>query len=185
VRTQLDRDLVQHLHKLAKAEEGMRRDFVYDSIAKLLLDQGTSFSHRPFLPRQEKVLLHAFSLLGFAPETKHCFYNAQKLALLSDDLKYVEGYVVPYFSGLPVVHAWAAIGNKPVDITLRSDPDDATTEDPERLLERAADNLGNSYFGMLIPKDVYFEIWVETRQIRSVIADWESGFEVLRRGIWW
>lgn len=99
---------------------------------------------------------------------KECYGNAAKLALLYDNLTYVEGF--GYRNILPVMHAWCVDENGlVVDPTWRWGRKGTQWESMEGEL-----------FGVRIPKDILTEKLLRTRTY-GVIDDFASHWPLLQK----
>src|SRR5262245_46799314 len=116
----IDRKLERMLAEYASVMGRPRKGWKYRTLYEAQLKEGIEFSGESFTAEEEEILLQVFQSSERQKwQTKRCFYNAQALVLFESKLGYVEGFVLP--PDLPILfdHAWAALGEKPVDVTLR------------------------------------------------------------------
>lgn len=178
----IDRALERHLKVLAQATGRQRKGFKYRSLYDVQLAEGLRFSHEPYTEIEREILLDILGGGGRQPwRAKQCFYNSQMLSAQDERLGYAEGVVMIPGMPFPVEHAWAVLGDKPVDVTLRESgsPDRCV---PEELLDRAEENLQNSYVGVLIDKDEVRKSWLKTGYSSAMLLTPEILEVVLKHG---
>lgn len=178
----IDRDLDRMLAQYAAAMGKPMRGFKYRTLYELQLKEGVRFSEEPYTEEEEELLRDAFRYSSKQKwKTQQCFHNAQNLMLFDDRFDYAEGFVL--MPDLPVVfdHGWVALGDKPVDITLRESgaPD---TCNPDKLLARAAENLKNAYRGVLVDREEVQKHRVRTGMSEAMTHVSEIMREILRKG---
>lgn len=109
-----------------------------------------------------------------------CFANAQKLVVadVTATLKYAEGYAVGA-AGFPVLHGWATINEKVVDLTWRL-PKAASRP---RLRHRVVGVFpeGWAYRGVGFDATEVCERTFRTGFYQSYIDDWRAEYPLLRR----
>ncbi len=69
-----------------------------------LLQEGKYFKPQKLTEKEIEIVKSEISSLGFEPEKRMCFYNAQMLAVNSRHIKYHEGYglsIIPVLLILP------------------------------------------------------------------------------------
>lgn len=179
----VDREMENQLRMLSEAMARTNRDrgFRYKSLYEAQRAEGIRFPHKPYTELEREVLLDIFGSARMPWRAKQCFYNAQTLSASDDRLGYAEGYVLLSSMPVPVEHAWAVLGQKPVDVTIRElgAPDRCV---PEELLDRAEENLKNSYVGVMVDKDEVRKSWLKTGYSNAMLLLPEILEEVLRRG---
>jgi len=179
----IDREMERQLEMLseAMARANRNRGFKYKSLYEAQLKEGVRFSHQPYTELEREVLLDIFGSARMPWRAKQCFYNAQTLAATDERLAYAEGYVLLPSMPVPIEHAWAMLGDKPVDVTLRElgSPDRCV---PEEQLDRAEQNLKNSYVGVLIDKDEVRKSWLKTGYSNAMLLIPEILEVVLKHG---
>jgi len=179
----VDAEMERQLKMLsdAMARFNGRRGFKYKSLYDAQLSEGIRFSHQPYTEIEREVLLDIFGSARMPWKPRQCFYNAQTLSATDERLGYAEGFAMT--PGLPLLieHGWAALGDKPVDVTLRAPgaPDRCT---PEELLDRAEANLKNAYVGVFIDKDEVRKNWLKTGYSNAMLLDPEILEMVLKHG---
>lgn len=178
----VDIQMERQLKMLAEATPRRRQGYKYGSLYGAQLAEGIRFSNEPYTEAEQEALLEIFSSPNRPLwQIKHCYFNAQSLALDERRLSYAEGYVMTPDLALPIEHGWAALGDKPVDITLRKygQPD---TCDPEELLARASKNLKNAYVGVIVDKKEVSEAWFHGGRAEQMLYVPEILDAVLRYG---
>lgn len=180
----VDAEMERQLKMLseAMARANRNRGFKYKSLYEAQREEGIRFSHKPYTELEQEVLLDILGGGGRPPwREKQCFYNAQVLSAQDERLGYAEGFVMVSWLPLPIEHGWSVLGDKPVDVTLRARgaPDTCT---PEELLDRASENLKNSYVGVFIDKDEVRKHWLKTGLSEAMLLTPEILHEVLRHG---
>jgi len=72
------------------------------------------------------------------PQVGQCYANAQEVAYTfpHSKAKYVEGYYVPYETGIATEHAWLKLNGKVIDLTYPGKADYFGVEIPWRLVRR-------------------------------------------------
>ena len=110
-------NLKEHLTLLKNMHERGNhfKDFYYSSVPDLLLKEGTKFESQP-LTEEELAYLDKIKHATSRYRMKQCFYNAQDLASMFSDIKYVEGYL---YTIIPFEHAWNTLNGKVIDFTIK------------------------------------------------------------------
>ena len=181
-------------HYLTQVSEMMREarvvdGYLYQSMEEFLLAEGTFYSAEPLTAGEEQILLRVLRLTASPFKTRECYGNALRLRMAADilmvDLRYAEGYAQgSYF---PVIHAWAVLNGKPIDVTWGENMTAAghnRMRSPAKMLERIKHNLAvASYCGFTVPYKAVYQRVVETGLTPTFLDDWESRYPLLRGGL--
>ena len=115
----------------------------------------------PFSLEERKILRGVTR--GFHAKVGYCYYNAQTLAVRSDDLKYVEGLMTLH--GVPIDHAWLEYNGKVFDPTLY---------DMKSFKHKQARG-DDEYYGMCIPTEMILKNQMQMLSY-SPLTQWPSKF---------
>lgn len=168
---------------------GANRDGYFTNIQELILEQGVAFygPGEPLTDDEVELLLKVSRWATF--KQRECFYNAQRIAALSDQIKYWEGYAQGSIA-FPVHHAWVTINDKVVDLTwkfhgaksrVNHDPCPDKWEDRFAVGTFPEDAV---YLGVEIDASDALRRMVDRGACYSYLDDWEEGFPLLRRDAW-
>lgn len=144
--------LVQHLNMICDVHSKMilPPDMVYNSVEDFTLKLGKEFKSAPWILKE--------SYHRRTP--KECYANALHLAIVHQELTYVEGFC--YRDGLiPIAHAWCVDDSGAVF--------DPTLPEPEEF----------AYFGVPF-KTSFVTDYVQYKGTYGVVDDWMRKFPMLR-----
>lgn len=163
--------LLRYLHAVASmawrcVPEGV--DTQYSGSYDYVLDRGQRYDcSQPLTVDERAIVEHAIAKAHCGFRTKECFPNAQRLVLADHkhgrgELVYVEGFAIGH-GMIPVLHAWASLRGKVVDLTWR---DECFADNPKlyeqplpapahRILGRAPE--GFAYYGVEFLADTIVE----------------------------
>jgi hypothetical protein len=101
------------LLKNHKKPEGWYYNGAYD----FLQQEGKFFKSQELTEEERLYVMEAINNLGFVPQPKQCYYNANLLAIndFSGRIKYAEG--LAYSGYFPIWHGWNTINGKVIDLT--------------------------------------------------------------------
>ena len=162
-------EYLQNLHDLVSKNHKMT-GFYYKSMYDFILKEGKTYESAELTKEEKEIFQAAMVELGFTPQKKQCFYNAQMLleADISGQIKYVEGYA---HNLIPVLHGWNEINGKVIDVTFDYEGEMIIGTLPEYL----------SYRGVAFDEDRWIEQINESGPYCSFIDDWENGFPLLKK----
>lgn len=150
----------------------------YCCIEDYVSNNGVAFTSEPLTEDESQVVFDAIDASRMRFQIKECFYNAQLLVLndSSDQLIYHEGYG---YSGIfPVLHGWATINNKVIDLTWR-----VTPFKRRRMQDRVLGEFPQpyEYFGVPFANKTSLRLIVLQRGAAgTLIDDWENHWPLLR-----
>lgn len=151
-------------HKIPKG-------FAYRGQYDFVLQHAKFYSPQELTREEKNIVKDAIKNLGFVPQMKQCFYNAQMLACVDmlGKIKYCEGFAN---SIIPVNHAWCTINDKVIDLTWRD--------------KKGKNYLGNfppeiSYFGFTLPTEKIREKMLKTSWACSYLDDWKNDWELFKK----
>ena len=138
----------QHLEAVAQLMREMPRPtgYAFHSIDEWLLKHGRFWTPQPLPKRYRRGI------------PKWCFGNAQRLALHSKTLRYVEGYAM---SVIPIHHAWCVDAN-------------------DRVIDVTWDHIAPAYFGVVFDRDAIRQFRRESRSNLSILHDYERDYPLLK-----
>ena len=164
-----------------KRRLGLRipQGFHYHGPEDYVLDHGDPFTSQALTPEELALVMAATDNAGIRFQLRWCFYNAQKL-VLSDTtytLQYCEGLAIG-MSGLPVLHGWATLNGKVIDLTWRQH----TTKRQGRLRDRVFGEIPPywAYTGVQFNADSIEARWALYGSACSILDDFEHGFPIFQ-----
>ena len=145
-------------------------DFVYENPEDFVLQHGKHFVSEP-MTQEEMTFLKTLAARTKHYKMKQCFYNAQSLAHISSQIKYIEGYLLS--SLFPIQHAWNSLNGKVLDFTIshanKGNP--VLGEIPQ----------GWDYFGVELSTPMIMKYWRETETSGPLIDNWQQKFPLLKQ----
>ena len=184
----MESNLRRYLSQQAEWMSTVRKDsqWKYSSIEDYVVKNGTLFTSAPLTSTELEIVYHAAGTGKFP--IRQCFANSQKLLLndYSDKLVYVEGYASAI---IPVHHAWIAINNKVVDLTMRvyevingKIERKINLHNHRRFKDRVVGILpaGREYLGVPFGKEAVIDSMRKTKMYQSLIDNWQEHRPLLR-----
>lgn len=150
----------------------------YVSTSDFIFDRGVRFESAELTDEERAIVEAAIDRVGEPFQIKQCFYNSQLLVMydLTRKLRYHEGYAKGA-GPIPVLHAWASINGKVIDLTFRTDRDIETLDLSNRVLGSFPE--GFAYLGIEIPVSDVTERCLRESSARSWLDDWENDWPLL------
>jgi hypothetical protein len=146
-----------------------REGYHYRSPADLLLQEGKMYDSQPFTD-EERAVLENLARTTCRYRMKECFYNAQDLAQVSNEIEYVEGVLC---SGLiPIEHGWNTINGKVIDFTM------SHANDGKPILGQIPE--GWEYYGVELPTQSIREHWTEFEESNPLLDNWKGQHKMLK-----
>ncbi len=124
-----------NLEMMNQMNVGIPEGYSYSSQYDFMLKHGKFYEPNELDSNEKQIIKKALKRIGFKPQKKECFYNAQMLSLSDNTgkIKYCEGFALKI---IPTNHAWIELNGKVIDVTW-------------------ADKEDNNFFGMF-PEDVSY-----------------------------
>jgi hypothetical protein len=143
------------LSQLRDATTFPASEYKYKNPADFVLQEGEVFVPEALTESESEILRKAIGRKVL--QSKVCFYNALRVMLAdgTGSLHYVEGYM-----SHGIHHAWLAIGNKAIDVTMPPDPK-------------------REYVGVRFRKEYVLRM-KGRRACVALLDDWKVGWPVLR-----
>lgn len=163
-----------------------QKGYAYRSPHHYLLQNGRAYGSAALTPPEAAYLARLVEYAEAELPPKHCFENAQRLAMAAKWLKdpcevrYAEGLVAT--PGLPAVdHGWLIVNGKVVDPTLRFMAGERA-EEQECLPGRPAGVLpaGRAYFGVEFEPDQVIQHLSTYKEFGTMVGDWWHGCPLLK-----
>ena len=150
-----------------KSFSNFSKDFFYKNSYDFLLREGSFFSCQELNKEEKSHIKKIVGRLGFAPQMKECFYNAQFLALSdsSNKIQYAEGYA--YTDLMPILHGFNVINGKVIDITWKNKKDD--------------NKKNHAYYGVALPTQYVRKQMLDMSMATSLIECYENKFDILKK----
>ena len=162
-------DYIQSSYDMFYKNRELPKGYVYKGQYDFILQHGKFYIPQALTKEENTIVNNAIKNLGFTPQPKQCFYNAQMLALAdtTKQLKYCEGFgnVV-----IPCNHAWCVINDKVIDVTWR----DKNKNNYFGMFE-------NSYFGFVLSNETIFDKQLQTGFAVSFLDDFNNKYELLKK----
>ena len=168
---QVKKYLEENLEMVNGINSNIPEGFYYSSQYDFILKHGKFYEPQELKSHEALIIKKALKRIGFIPEKKKCFYNAQMLALTdnSGQIKYCEGYAL---SIIPLNHAWIEINGKVVDVTWEKDGGG-------HILGTFPDT--KSYFGFNMSNSDIRKKQLKTGIACSFLDDYNDDFKLLRK----
>ena len=162
--------LEMHLDMLSQMNVQTPKDFCYKGQYDFILKHGKFYEPAELKSHEQLIIKKALKRIGFVPQKKQCFYNAQMLALTdnSGQIKYCEGFGLKI---IPTNHAWIDINGKVVDVTWDVDGKPIMGTFPEDI----------GYIGFNMSKDKIMSKQFKTGMACSFLDDYNDDFELLKK----
>lgn len=174
--TKADKFLGGYLKSMVKMKSehiSMRKqhDYYYEGFEDFVLKEGIFYESNQLTKNERKLVDKAIERLGFKPQYKQCFYNAQMLTIndSSGTIKYVEGIA---HNLIPTTHGWNEINGKLIDVTWK-------------------DKKGSYTIGTVPESSSYKGVVIDTRKVRqqidrsgmasSLLDNWQEKFPMLKK----
>jgi hypothetical protein len=180
------REYLEAMNKFKKEqmqseEKTKKLGYYYSSQEEFILQNGQEFKSQQLTEEEKNFVIDLINRNGIRCKQRECFANAQRLAIDSDKIKYVEGYANPNL--IPVSHAWNLFNGKVVDLTWIEDTMKKANSSPKRQKEMIT--LGEfsdkmEYFGVIIPTKIVCETALKNKEYNSLIDDWMNHFPLLK-----
>jgi hypothetical protein len=115
---------------------------------------------------------------------KECYSNSQTLVMAdkTGQLRYAEGYALGV---IPVLHGWASINGKVVDLTLRTREENGEYRRPGRPFQDRV--IGDfppqrAYWGAEFDAEMVRQLMLRRDYLGSFIDDWKNDWQLMRTG---
>jgi hypothetical protein len=157
--------------------------YAYYCTEDYVLVNGEHFVSAPLTPDERAIVLAAAKREHNNFPIKECFGNSMRLVLQDDRLQYAEGYA--YGAVLPVLHGWALLNGKVIDLTMRlRDARGESVRKPrepwhvDRILgEFPAERV---YYGKRFSRREVLLAMSDPKFSGSFIDDWERDWPLLK-----
>jgi hypothetical protein len=146
------------------------KEYEYDSIYHFILENGTFIKSSSLTTAERIYVNNAIEKMGFEPQYKQCYYNAQMIMLTDDkgEIQYSEGLAQ---SIIPVMHGFNTINGKLIDLTWRDDEE-------QFILGKFSRN--RAYYGVKFNKKTIIDRMKKTGFAGSIIDNYQEKFPVLK-----
>jgi hypothetical protein len=134
------------------------------------LKHGKLYEPKELDSTEKQIIKKALKRIGFHPQKKECFYNAQMLSLSDNTgkIKYCEGFALKI---IPTNHAWIELNGKVIDVTW-------TDKEDNVFLGTFPDDM--AYLGFNMDKPSIREKQFRTSMACSFLDDYMEDYKLLK-----
>ena len=163
-------NFLEQMNSMIKNNNRKNNEFYYSSVYDFILKEGKTYKSQKLTKQEKDIVKNAIMVLGFKPQYKQCYYNAQLLAISdrTNTIKYVEGQAQNL---IPTSHGWNEINGKIIDVTYK--------HNDKIILGNIPENSG--YIGIVVDTEIIRRKILNTGYSNPIIEDWENHFPLLQK----
>ena len=157
--------------------------YAYECMEDYVLVNGEHFASAELTPEERDTVLAAARRESDNFPIKECFRNSMRLVLQDERFEYAEGYA--HGAVLPVLHGWALLNGKVIDLTMRLRDGHGDSVRKQREPWHADRVLGEFpservYYGKRFSRREVLLAMSDPKFTGSFIDDWERGWPLLK-----